>query len=137
MRKFINRFKKLNNRKGFTLLECIAAIVIIGIMSSSMLALFNQGITYVNKARELDDSSSAAQKMVLANETPGANEYFYEKVPVKIKFTLYLNNDVKELEEIDYQFQAAVSEKKIGNKLTVKVVYFDMMQSQLENLEYN
>jgi|GEM_PF-4737028 prepilin-type N-terminal cleavage/methylation domain-containing protein len=139
MKKFFARLKKLNNRKGFTLLECVAAIVIIGIMSSSMMALFNQGITYVGKARELDERSSTAQNLVLTadTKTSTSTDMVFVNVPVKIQFSIDLNGETRQLEELTYNFQAGLSEKVVGSKITVKVVYFDMMQKELENLKYD
>ena len=143
--KRIIKILKSNNRKGFTLLECMAAIAIIGIMCSSMMVLFNQGITYVGKTRELDERSSSAQRLVLAPEAQTNikenEEAVFYNVPVKIQFTIQYEDEKRKLEELTYNFQVGLSQKIVGDnssgqKIVVKVVYFDLMQSELENLEY-
>ena len=143
--KRIIKILKSNNRKGFTLLECMAAIAIIGIMCSPMMLLFNQGITYVGKTRELDERSSSAQRLVLAPEAQTNikenEEAVFYNVPVKIQFTIQYEDEKRKLEELTYNFQVGLSQKIVGDnysgqKIVVKVVYFDLMQSELENLEY-
>ena len=141
MKNLFRKIRKLNNKKGFTLLECLVAILIISIMCSSMMTLFNQGITYVSKSRVLDERSSAAQQIVLVrNEGDESSlaegDGFYVNVPVKIQFTLYFDNEQKRLEELEYNFQAGISQEIVGGKVQVRVVYYDLMQSELENIRY-
>ena len=119
----------------------MVAILVISIMCSSMMSLFNQGITYVSKSRVLDEKSSAAQQLVLvrnADDTSPlpAGDDFVVEIPVKIQFTLYIDNEQRRLEELEYNFQAGVSQQLVGNKVEVRVVYYDLMQSELENIHY-
>ena len=140
MKKLLAKIKKLNNKKGFTLLECMVAILIISIMCSSMMSLFNQGITYVAKSRVLDEKSATAQQLVLVRNPGDTTELpdgdgFYVDVPVRIQFTLFFDDEVRKLDEFEYNFQAGVSQQIIGGKVEVRVVYFDLMQSELEGLQ--
>ena len=61
MRKF---FKRLHNRRAFTLLECVLAVAILAALSAVMLPLITTGSKYIMRSKNLDSISSLAQSMV-------------------------------------------------------------------------
>lgn len=61
MRKF---FKRLHNRRAFTLLECVLAVAIIAALSAIMLPLLTTGARFIARSKNLDSLSSLAQSMI-------------------------------------------------------------------------
>lgn len=132
------KFRKLKlNKKGFTLLECVVAIAIIGIMSSAMMSLFSQGMTFINKAQTLDASAGQASQILSTATTnsvsqSGGDNYFADGIPVKVQFTIVIGSDMKNLATKEYNFQAGVV---INNKTQTKVVYYDISTEDLKELK--
>lgn len=134
MKRLLKRLKL--NKKGFTLLECVTAIAIIGIMSASMMSLFMQGMRFINKAQTLDASSGQASQIVSTGKTDSVStsagdNYFVENIPVKIQFTVYVGSDVKNLANKEYNFQAGVV---LNDRTQTRVVYYDISSEDLKKL---
>lgn len=135
MKRFIKKLKL--NKKGFTLLECVVALAIIGIMSASMMSLFTQGMRFISKAQTLDASAGQASQIVSTSKandvsTKGGENFYAEGIPVKIQFTVVIGSDVKTLANKEYNFQAGVV---INNKTQTKVVYYDISSEDLKQLK--
>lgn len=134
MKKLWMRLKR--NKKGFTLLECVVAIAIIGIMSASMMSLFTQGIKFISKAQILDGSAGQASQIVSTGKTSSVpsqsgDNFFADGIPVKIQFTIFIGSDTKNLASKEYHFQAGVV---VNERNQTKVVYYDISSEDLEKL---
>ncbi len=136
------RLKKLiKNKRGFTLLECITAITIIGIMSGAMMALFSQGIKFISKAQKLDEISQEASSIVImGNENSTSDvigddgDKFYVKgLPVLIEFNISVGSaGLIQLAPKEFNFQAGVV---INNGTQTKVVYYDITPEELNDIK--
>ncbi len=135
MKKIMKRLKL--NKKGFTLLECVAALAIIGIMSASMMSLFSQGMSFISKAQTLDASSGQASQIVSTGKTEvvstnGGDNYYVDGIPVKIQFTVVIGSEEKTLANKEYNFQAGVV---LNDRTQTKVVYYDISSEDLKGLK--
>lgn len=135
MKKIFKRLKL--NKKGFTLLECVVAIAIIGIMSSAMMSLFAQGIRFISKAQTLDISAGQASQIVAKGDTKnidttGGENFYANGIPMQIQFTVIIGSDKKTLANKEYNFQAGVVINE-GNQ--TKVVYYDISSEDLKKLK--
>lgn len=132
MKKLFKRLKK--NKRGFTLLECVVSLTIIGIMCGSMMALFQQGIGFISKAQKLDQSSADASQIVImgdADVVGNDNEnYYVTDLPVTIKFNIITTS--VSLAPKEFNFQAGIV---INNASKTKVVYYDISPDELNNLK--
>ncbi len=138
--------KILNNKKGFTLLECVAAIAIIGIMGASMYSLFNQGITYINKSKFLDDQAGTGSQIIASSSSSGLGNtstevYYCEDIEVTITITITYpdghaanasQTGSHELSPAKYMFNAGVV---VNESNQTKIVYYDISQEVLNALK--
>ncbi len=127
-----NFFKKLKrNKRGFTLLECVVAIAIIGIMCSSMLVLFQQGFTFVSKSQKLDQASADAAG-ILATERDSIDDessksYYIDGLPITVEFDI--DDGSTRLTPKDHDFRAGIV---INDGKDIKVVYYDISENEDE-----
>lgn len=132
MKKLLKRLK--TNKRGFTLLECVVSLTIIGIMCGSMLTLFQQGINFISKAQKLDQSSADASQIVIMGNAESVNgdgdHYYVANLPVTIRFNIITTS--VQLAPKEFNFQAGVV---INNSTKTKVVYYDISPDELNNLK--
>lgn len=139
-------FKFLKNKKGFTLLECVASIAIIGIMGASLYGLFNQGVTYINQSKFLYGQAGLGSQVIntSSNITLDSGDstevYYLENIPVTITVTIIYpdgnasgdsQQGAHELSSFQYMFNAGVV---INEKNQTKVVYYDISPEELKGL---
>lgn len=139
MRKLFKRLKM--NKKGFTLLECVTAITIIGIMSGAMMSLFSQGIKFISKAQKLDELSQEASEIVMmGNEdsTSGVigsdgDKFYVKDIPVLIEFNISVGgSNLIQLAPKEFNFQAGVV---VNTGTQTKVVYYDITPEELNDIK--
>lgn len=122
------------NKRGFTLLECVVSLTIIGIMCGSMMALFQQGIGFISKAQKLDQSSADASQIVIMGDADvvdaDSDNYYVTDLPVTIKFNIITTS--VSLAPKEFRFQAGLV---INNGSKTKVVYYDISPDELNNLK--
>lgn len=127
MKNFIKRLRK--NKKGFTLLECVVAIAIIGIMCSSMLVLFQQGFNFVSKSQKLDQSSAEAAGILATEdksiEDESSKGYYIDGLPITVKFDI--DDGSTRLTPKDYDFRAGIV---VNDGKDIKVVYYDISEKE-------
>lgn len=127
MKNFIKRLKK--NKKGFTLLECVVAIAIIGIMCSSMLVLFQQGFTFDSKSQKLDQSSAEAAGILATEdksiEDESSKGYYIDGLPITVTFDI--DDGSTRLTPKDYDFRAGIV---VNDGKDIKVVYYDITENE-------
>lgn len=128
------------------MLECVAAIAIIGIMGASMYSLFNQGITYINKSKALDNQAGTGSQLIASSSTSGLGNastevYYCEDIEVTITFTItYPDGNVvnasqsgsHELSPAKYMFNAGVV---VNESNQTRVVYYDISQEVLNAIK--
>lgn len=129
------------NKKGFTLLECVTAITIIGIMSGAMMSLFSQGIKFISKAQKLDELSQEASEIVMmGNEdsTSGVigsdgDKFYVKDIPVLIEFNISVGgSNLIQLAPKEFNFQAGVV---VNTGTQTKVVYYDITPEELNDIK--
>lgn len=85
-------FKKIKNRKGFTLIELIVVIAILAVLAAIIIPTVSNSITRANEARDLANARSIYAQVaidVLANETAaGSYAVTGEPAGVECRYTV-------------------------------------------------
>ncbi|MCD8574917.1 MAG: type II secretion system GspH family protein [Erysipelotrichaceae bacterium] len=95
-------FKKIKNRKGFTLIELIVVIAILAVLAAIIIPTVSSSIQRANEARDLANSRSIYAQVaidVLSNET-GAGSYNANGEPagVECRYTVSTGGTISAFE---------------------------------------
>lgn len=62
-----NFFKKLNNKKGFTFVECVVAIALFAIVGTLAYSMFDKSVRYMNKANNVETKKTEIEELALSD----------------------------------------------------------------------
>jgi len=103
-------------RKGFTLIEVMMGLFLLGLVSATVLPIFNTTFMNINKQRQkaemLYASEMAIEKLKAYNPQSSVNLYIY-------------NTDVKEIIQLFYDNDRVDVEISEGGEYTIKIVKED------------
>ena len=154
MRKFLR--KLWHSKKGFTLLECVLAVAIIALVSSSMVPVLGIGQRTVMNAKRMDELAAQVQHDMICyssqseeddsgsyppeEDDSGFSVIFIDEVPVEVYFKIYLPGETKdapkEIQEIQKRtviFVAAIGRDSLNDN---KVLLYDISPEEADKL-YN
>lgn len=90
-------FKKLKEKKGFTLVELIVVLVILAILAALLIPALTK---YIDKAKEKDIIAETRQT-VMAAQTEVDEAYAKKDVGTKITITNDMKKEIADLAEVD------------------------------------
>ena len=90
-------FKKLKEKKGFTLVELIVVLVILAILAALLIPALTK---YIDKAKEKDIIAETRQ-VVMAAQTEVDEAYAKVDVGTKITITDDMKKEIADLAEVD------------------------------------
>lgn len=74
MKRFINKtIKCLRSKKGFTLVEVLVSIALLGIVLPLTFELFNLGANLMNRSKQMINTSSEVSYVIDSNRTDGTS----------------------------------------------------------------
>ena len=110
-------FKKLKDKKGFTLVELIVVLVILAILA----ALLVPALTgYIDRARK-EAIVAETRSCVMAAQTIAAEKYGANAADVAAADMTAAVDDIKELAEVDGDVSAITMKKAAGSDYAGKV----------------
>ena len=136
MRKFLR--KLWHSKKGFTLLECVLAVAIIALVSSSMVPVLGIGQRTVMNAKRMDELAAQVQHdMILYPTQPeeddsGFSVSFSDEVPVEVEFVIHLPGETQQIKDTVI-FIAAVGRDGLNDN---KGLLYDISPQEADKL-YN
>jgi prepilin-type N-terminal cleavage/methylation domain-containing protein len=136
MRKFLR--KLWHSKKGFTLLECVLAVAIIALVSSSMVPVLGIGQRTVMNAKRMDELAAHVQHDMILYPTPheeddsGFSVSFSDEVPVEVEFVIHLPGETQQIKDTVI-FIAAVGQDGLNDN---KVLLYDISPQEADKL-YN
>lgn len=116
MKKFLLMLKKC--KKGFTLMECVCAIAVVGIISAMLLPLTAGAIRSFRATQSLRETAAAASAKNATKKTDGTNNK-QKKLYVTVSYSIYPRMEA----ESSFVFSESTSSDSDYN---VSVTYYDL-----------
>ena len=122
-----NRFMRMKNKKGFTLLEVVIALALVSIICSLILPLTSSAMTSFTAAQTLRDAAASANKKMSMEQYNGSNK-------VKTGKTLYVTvkiYDQKSGLDFGAESKFSFSQTSATGGYDVTVTYYNLEQKQV------